>query len=126
MSEIERITFDSAVCAGRPCLRGLRIRVKDVLELLAAGLPFTLDRFVRDRPGLDGGLLEGVDAPARICVRDHPAGLVGVDRVLLPEDLDVQAIAHVGGDRDPETRLGQRSTAPDFTLAMNPLPIENA
>ena len=37
MSEIHRITFDPAVCAGRPCVRGLRIRVKDILELLAAG-----------------------------------------------------------------------------------------
>jgi uncharacterized protein (DUF433 family) len=25
------------VCGGRPCIRGLRIRVKDVLDLLAAG-----------------------------------------------------------------------------------------
>jgi uncharacterized protein (DUF433 family) len=37
MSEIHRITVDPAQCGGRPCLRGLRIRVKDVLDLLAAG-----------------------------------------------------------------------------------------
>lgn len=37
MSEIHRITFDPTVCAGRPTIRGLRIRVKDILELLAAG-----------------------------------------------------------------------------------------
>ena len=34
----ERITVDPGECGGRPCVRGLRIRVTDVLELLAAGL----------------------------------------------------------------------------------------
>ena len=37
MSHLDRITVDPAQCAGRPCIRGLRIRVKDVLELLASG-----------------------------------------------------------------------------------------
>jgi uncharacterized protein (DUF433 family) len=35
---MSRITFDPAQCGGRPCIRGVRIRVKDVLELLAAGI----------------------------------------------------------------------------------------
>jgi uncharacterized protein (DUF433 family) len=35
---MSRITFDPAQCGGRPCIRGMRIRVKDVLELLAAGV----------------------------------------------------------------------------------------
>ena len=39
MSEMDRITVDAGQCGGRPCLRGLRIRVKDVLDLLAAGVP---------------------------------------------------------------------------------------
>ena len=34
----ERITFDAGQCGGRPCLRGTRIRVADVLELLAQGV----------------------------------------------------------------------------------------
>ena len=37
MSQLHRITTNSEQCAGRPCVRGLRIRVKDVLEMLAAG-----------------------------------------------------------------------------------------
>jgi uncharacterized protein (DUF433 family) len=37
MSQIHRITFDPEQCSGRPCIRGMRIRVKDVLEMLAAG-----------------------------------------------------------------------------------------
>lgn len=34
----DRITVDPEQCGGRPCIRGMRIRVSDVLELLAAGL----------------------------------------------------------------------------------------
>lgn len=34
----DRITVDPEQCGGRPCVRGLRIRVSDVLDLFAAGL----------------------------------------------------------------------------------------
>ena len=34
----ERITVDPEQCGGRPCVRSLRIRVTDVLDLLASGL----------------------------------------------------------------------------------------
>jgi uncharacterized protein (DUF433 family) len=33
-----RITFDPEQCGGRPCVRHYRIRVKDVLDLMAAGV----------------------------------------------------------------------------------------
>lgn len=33
-----RITTNVKQCGGRPCIRGMRIRVVDVLELLASGL----------------------------------------------------------------------------------------
>ena len=51
MSELHRITVDPEVCAGRPCIRGLRIRVKDVLELLAAGA--THEEVLGDYPSLE-------------------------------------------------------------------------
>ena len=35
---LERITIDPAQCGGRPCIRGMRIRVTDILDLYAAGL----------------------------------------------------------------------------------------
>lgn len=35
---VERITVNPAQCGGRPCIRGMRTRVSDVLDLLAAGL----------------------------------------------------------------------------------------
>lgn len=39
MSELlKRITTNPRQCGGRPCIRGMRIRVSDVLDLFAAGL----------------------------------------------------------------------------------------
>jgi uncharacterized protein (DUF433 family) len=38
MNYLDRITFNPEQCGGRPCIRGMRIRVKDVLEMLAAGV----------------------------------------------------------------------------------------
>jgi uncharacterized protein (DUF433 family) len=34
---LDRITIEPGKCGGKPCIRGMRIRVKDVLALLAAG-----------------------------------------------------------------------------------------
>ena len=53
MSELHRVTFDPNQCGGRPCLRGLRIRVKDVLDLLAGGA--TWAEILADYPALEPG-----------------------------------------------------------------------
>ena len=37
---LRRITIEEGKCGGRPCIRGYRIRVSDVLGLLAAGASF--------------------------------------------------------------------------------------
>ncbi len=34
---LDRITVDPKTCGGHPCIRGLRVRVKDILEMLAGG-----------------------------------------------------------------------------------------
>ena len=47
----KRITVNSAVCGGRPCIRGMRIRVSDVLDLLANGL--SPDEIVEELPDLE-------------------------------------------------------------------------
>ncbi|RPJ32298.1 MAG: DUF433 domain-containing protein [Verrucomicrobiaceae bacterium] len=47
----DRITFNPAQCGGRPCIRGMRIRVKDVLDLLAAGVPHS--EILEDFPYLE-------------------------------------------------------------------------
>jgi len=35
---LKRITIGPGKCGGKPCIRGMRIRVQDVLEMLAAGV----------------------------------------------------------------------------------------
>jgi uncharacterized protein (DUF433 family) len=51
MSYLDRITFNPQQCGGRACIRGMRIRVKDVLDLLAAGL--SEQQILRDYPDLE-------------------------------------------------------------------------
>jgi uncharacterized protein (DUF433 family) len=69
MSETHRITTDPNQCGGRPCLRGLRIRVKDVLDLLAAGAD--RDEVLADYPLLEAGdITASLEYAAR--QTDHP------------------------------------------------------
>jgi uncharacterized protein (DUF433 family) len=51
VNELHRITIDPEICGGRPCIRGLRIRVKDVLDLLAAGA--SREEVLEDYPYLE-------------------------------------------------------------------------
>lgn len=37
---LNRITINPEQCGGRPCIHGTRLRISDILELLAAGAPF--------------------------------------------------------------------------------------
>ena len=47
----ERITVEPGKCGGRPCIRGLRIRVTDVLGMLAEGVSH--EEILRDFPTLN-------------------------------------------------------------------------
>lgn len=47
----ERITVDPEQCGGRPCIRGMRIRVSDVLDLLANGLSHS--EILQEMPDLE-------------------------------------------------------------------------
>ena len=48
---MERITTNPEQCGGRPCIRGMRIRVIDVLDLFAAGL--SASQILEERPDLE-------------------------------------------------------------------------
>jgi len=48
---MERITVDPDQCGGRPCIRGMRIRVVDVLDLFAAGL--STEQVLEEMPDLE-------------------------------------------------------------------------
>jgi uncharacterized protein (DUF433 family) len=65
----DRITVNPRQCGGRPCIRGMRIRVIDILELLAAGL--SCEQVLEELPDLE---LEDIKAALLYAVRklDHP------------------------------------------------------
>jgi uncharacterized protein (DUF433 family) len=48
---LDRITVNPLQCGGRPCIRGMRIRVSDVLDLFAAGL--TAEQILSELPDLE-------------------------------------------------------------------------
>lgn len=48
--------MDPAVCGGRPCIRGMRITVSQVLEMLAGGM--TTGEILKDFPYLEAGDVE--------------------------------------------------------------------
>ena len=50
-SLLNRITVEPGKMGGRPCIRGMRIRVMDVLDMLAAGA--TREAILRDYPELE-------------------------------------------------------------------------
>jgi uncharacterized protein (DUF433 family) len=63
---LSRITIDPEQCGGRPCIRGMRIRVVDVLDLLAAGL--SRDELLAEMPDLEG---DDITAALQYASRRH-------------------------------------------------------
>ena len=65
----DRITVDPEQCGGRPCIRGMRIRLTDVLDLFSAGL--TPKQILKEMPDLE-------EADLKACLQyaskriDHP------------------------------------------------------
>jgi uncharacterized protein (DUF433 family) len=69
MSDHPRITIDPNVCGGRPCIRGLRIRVPDILSMLAAGA--SREQILEDYPYLEAAdIAAALEFAAR--QTDHP------------------------------------------------------
>ena len=66
---MSRITVNPEQCGWRPCIRSMRIRVSDVLDLLAAGL--TAEQILVELPDLEP---EDIQACLQYAVRklDHP------------------------------------------------------
>jgi uncharacterized protein (DUF433 family) len=56
---LSRITIDPKVCFGKPCIRGHRIWVSLILDLLASGM--SSEEILSDYPGLD-------EADVRACI----------------------------------------------------------
>jgi uncharacterized protein (DUF433 family) len=66
---MDRITINPEQCGGRPCIRGMRIRVIDVLDLYAAGL--NAEQILEEMPDLEA---EDLQAALQYAARrlDHP------------------------------------------------------
>lgn len=64
-----RITSEPGKCGGRPCIRGLRFRVSDVLDLLAVGL--SQSEILNEHPDLEA---DDIKAALEFASRrvDHP------------------------------------------------------
>ena len=61
---LRRITIDDAQCGGRPRIRGMRIRVTDVLDLLSAGAG--IEEIIEDYPYLEReDILASIEYAAR-------------------------------------------------------------
>jgi uncharacterized protein (DUF433 family) len=62
MAEVfDKITVNLSQCGGKPCIRGMRIRVSDVLDLLASGLSSA--EVLEELPDL---VQEDIDAVLRV------------------------------------------------------------
>ncbi len=66
---LSRITVNPEQCGGRPCIRGMRIRVTDVLDLFAAGL--SAEQILAEMPDLEPEDLQACLQFARRRL-DHP------------------------------------------------------
>ena len=66
---LDRITVNPEQCGGRPCIRGMRIRVIDVLDLFGAGL--NSEQILEEMPDLE---MEDLQAALQYAARklDHP------------------------------------------------------
>jgi uncharacterized protein (DUF433 family) len=69
MSLLARITIDPQQCGGHPCVRGMRIRVSDVLDLFAAGL--SVEQTLEEMPDLEREDLQACLQYAALRL-DHP------------------------------------------------------
>jgi uncharacterized protein (DUF433 family) len=66
---LDRITVNPRQCGGRPCVRGMRIRVSDVLDLFASGLDAA--KILAEMPDLEADDLKACMMFANRSI-DHP------------------------------------------------------
>ena len=71
MNSSERIMLDPAVCHGKPCIRGLRYPVENLLELLASGM--TIEQILAD--------YEDLEREEILAARSYAARLAHVKRM---------------------------------------------
>jgi uncharacterized protein (DUF433 family) len=70
---LARITINPKQCSGRPCIRGMRIRVSDILDLFVAGLD--AEQILAEMPDLEADDLKAALFYAKRKL-DHPVLVV--------------------------------------------------
>jgi uncharacterized protein (DUF433 family) len=71
---LDRITVEEGKCGGRPCIRGMRIRVTDVISLLACGA--SEQEILKDFPTLEAEDIRAALSYAALAL-DQPAPGIG-------------------------------------------------
>lgn len=66
---IKRITIDSDICHGKPCIRGMRWPVEVLLDLIASGMSF--DEILSEHPELERLDIVATLKYARLLVSGH-------------------------------------------------------
>ena len=90
MKDLTRITFDSKIMGGKPCIRGMRVTVETIVGLIASGHSF--EEILKAYPYLEEKDLREALNYSRREVTQHsknlrPFGLSANDFVV-PEDFD--------------------------------------
>lgn len=69
---LDRITIEPGKCGGRPCIRGMRIRVSDILDTLGNGA--SMEQLLGDFPDLErDDILASLQFAARRCEQAREA-----------------------------------------------------
>jgi uncharacterized protein (DUF433 family) len=70
MPQLERITLDSDICHGKPCVRHMRWPVEVVLDLVSSGM--SVDEILADHPELEREDIRACLSYARLLVSGEP------------------------------------------------------
>jgi uncharacterized protein (DUF433 family) len=97
----ERITINPEQCGGRPCIRGMRIRVIDILDLYAAGL--TGPQILEEMPDLE---MDDLTAALRYAAQrlDHP--VIAAEEREAWARVSLETLQRAYGDEGPDYALG--------------------
>ncbi len=82
----ERITINPKQCGGRPCIRGMRIRVRDVLDLFATGL--SAEEILEEMPDLEAEDLQASLQYASLKKANLSAAFEKIQKAKLFQDIE--------------------------------------
>ena len=104
---LKRITVDPERCGGRPTIRGMRIRVSDVLDMLATGE--TAETILAEYPYLEGGRSQGRATLWRSRHRPQDRERRVTHRFLIDAQLPIRLARWFERARDLKPAMSRRS-----------------